>query len=575
MNSAVNAKFCKCNEEGAEYFCHTCHNHYCRKCQQEHATNLDTKHHSNTLYRNISSHVPNKKETCSIHLECTYQKFCESCNIPICGLCKGHRKHKKLELLTAYESKQRQMKEQIFKIRCDTIYQFQIILTELKDDIKHCLKEKEELMSAMIVMSRKIKNEMDKALGHSRYHKDLHSCSSQLERIKKHINKIQYYEQIQERLIKRPVKFLKFIKTLRPPSMEDTPSFALHGLLSMTPDINVKDLIKPLTKIKMIKKDKRCLKNSKLLKVILPVNVISSYVITDVDRCHHISCVTPDRVWVNDGNSLILADTTTGVTLKRLPILRNLSCVGLHSVNSERELIYIENFSTVNKYCNDMTTKTILKMKKRRNSDWLLLCLYCSPSSGDLLIGKKRCDINESKIARYNKQGKLTQTIQNDKNGKALYKFPRCITENNNGDVVVSDIIDESHGAVVVTDRYGRRRFSYTGHPPGSKLLPLGICTDALSNILVCDLKTQFVHVIEENGKFFSTWGPLELDKSGRKLTTIPYSLSYDVNTHLLWVGSGHGNVVSAFRYIHRHPHLTDKIELFEKDDKSRDQQTT
>ena len=557
MNSAVNAKFCKCNEEGAEYFCHTCHNHYCRKCQQEHATNLDTKHHSNNLYRNISSHVPNKKETCSIHLECTYQKFCESCNIPICDLCKGHRKHKKLKLLKAYESKHKQLKEQIFKIRCDTIYQFQIILTELKDDIKHCLKEKKELMSAMIVMSRKIKSYMDKALGHSRYLKDVHSCSSQLERIKKHINKIQYYEQIQETLIRRPVKFLKFIKTLRPPSMEDTPSLALHSMLSMTPDINVKDLIKPLTKIKMIKRDKRCLKNSKLLKVILPVNVIDSYVIKDVDRCHHISHVTLDRVWVNDGNSLILADTTTGVTLKRLPILRYGSCLGLHSVNSERELIYIENSSAVKKYCNDMSTKTVFKMKKRRYSDWLPVCLYCSPSTGDLLIGKMRYDTNKSKVARYNKQGKQTQTIQNDKNGQALYHFPRYITENNNGDVVVSDSIDKSYGAVVVTDRDGMHRFSYTGNQSGSKLSPLGICTDAFSNILVCDWKTQLVHVIEESGKFYSTWGPLVLDKSGRKLTTIPYSLSYDVNTHLLWVGSGHGNVVSAFRYIHRHSHLT------------------
>ena len=193
----------------------------------------------------------------------------------------------------------------------------------------------------------------------------------------------------------------------------------------------------------MTKRDKRCLKNSKLLKVILPVHVTDSCVITDVKgvyRCHHISPVTPDRVWVNDGNSLIFADTTTGVTLKRLPILPNGSYLRLHSVNSDHELIYIENYLTVNKCCNDMTTKTVLNFKKRRNADWLPLCLYCSPSTGDLLIGKKRFDTNESKIARYNKQGKLTQTIQNDKNGQALFKFPRCITVNNNGDVIVSDV---------------------------------------------------------------------------------------------------------------------------------------
>ena len=114
-----------------------------------------------------------------------------------------------------------------------------------------------------------------------------------------------------------------------------------------------------------------------------------------------------------------------------------------------------------------MTTKTVLKVKKRRNSEWLLVCLYCSPSTDDLLIAKKRLDTNESKITRYNKLGTLTQTIKNDKDGQALFKFPKFITENNNGDVAVSDQIDKSYGAVVVTDRDVTHRFSYKEHPNG------------------------------------------------------------------------------------------------------------
>lgn len=70
-----------------------------------------------------------------------------------------------------------------------------------------------------------------------------------------------------------------------------------------------------------------------------------------------------------------------------------------------------------------------------------------------------------------------------DSEGLELYNGPHKITENNNEDVVVSDL----SGAVVVTDSGGRHRFSYTGHPPGSGMLPSGVCTDALSRILVCD----------------------------------------------------------------------------------------
>ena len=62
--------------------------------------------------------------------------------------------------------------------------------------------------------------------------------------------------------------------------------------------------------------------------------------------------------------------------------------------------------------------------------------------------------------------GYLTQTIQNTVTGHALFTIPLFITENTNQDVVVSDT-----GRVVVTDRGGRLRFSYTGPPSGSQSL--------------------------------------------------------------------------------------------------------
>lgn len=58
-------------------------------------------------------------------------------------------------------------------------------------------------------------------------------------------------------------------------------------------------------------------------------------------------------------------------------------------------------------------------------------------------------------------------------------------------------------GAVVVTDSGGRHRFSYTGHPPGSGMLPGGVCTDALSRILECDCGSKSIQLIDKNGHFF------------------------------------------------------------------------
>eukprot|EP00105_Crassostrea_gigas_P007288 XP_011421480.2 PREDICTED: uncharacterized protein LOC105324121 [Crassostrea gigas] len=153
-------------------------------------------------------------------------------------------------------------------------------------------------------------------------------------------------------------------------------------------------------------------------------------------------------------------------------------------------------------------------------------------------------------VTRYNQSGQLTQAIQNNNTGRGLYRLPSYITENNNGDVVVSDY---ESGAVVVTERGGRHRFSYTGHPSGSSLWPCGICTDALSHILVCDYTTNTVQMINKDGQFLSHLLTESKEMPG------PRSLSYDVNTHRFWVGSWWDNMVCVYRYITRQDALTDE----------------
>eukprot|EP00105_Crassostrea_gigas_P004739 XP_011418057.1 PREDICTED: protein lin-41 [Crassostrea gigas] len=158
-------------------------------------------------------------------------------------------------------------------------------------------------------------------------------------------------------------------------------------------------------------------------------------------------------------------------------------------------------------------------------------------------------DTYTGKVTRYNQSGQLTQTIQNDNTGLGLYREPDYITENNNRDVVVSD----NGSAVVVTERGGRHRFSYTGHPSGSGLQPRGICTDALSHILVCDYRTNTVQMLDRDGQFLS-----HLLTKSQEMGE-PQSLSYDVNTHRLWVGSQDNNKVFVYSYIDTQDALTDE----------------
>ena len=56
--------------------------------------------------------------------------------------------------------------------------------------------------------------------------------------------------------------------------------------------------------------------------------------------------------------------------------------------------------------------------------------------------------------------------------------------------------------AVVVVNKSGQHRFSYTGQ--GSRFYPYGICTDVLGHILLCDYVSDSIHLLDQDGGFLS-----------------------------------------------------------------------
>lgn len=279
-----------------------------------------------------------------------------------------------------------------------------------------------------------------------------------------------------------------------------------------------------------------------LLKLMSPAKLLHSITLTDIHGCVHISHVTSDQVWVNDLDNLILKNKT-GDTLHFLKNSKMFFNYAVHTVNSEGELLYKrvneENMHTVTKLSNDMKKNTDFIVIK--DSTWKILCLHWSSYSGNLLAGMANSKGTSCKIARYNQDGHLTQTIDHDNNGLEMYRNICYITENTNWDVAASEFDHSS--AVVVTNREGRYRFSYTGNPPGSGIRPRGICTDALSHILVCDDKTERVHILDGDGQFLSYISTKSQD------ILKPHSLSYDYNTHRLWVGSTR-NKIYVIQYM-------------------------
>ncbi|XP_065937083.1 uncharacterized protein [Magallana gigas] len=537
----------KCPGDTA-YYCVSCPCDLCPQCKENHVKDLQTIDHDVVSHRDKINYIPTQ-EICVRHPSHVYTKYCEPCQVPVCFHCRKHRTHRQLDVGTSYKTKRQQHRGTIHTIRSEALFYRPVLLTGIKADVKTCHTEFSPLQSEMLTKAQKLKELIDYVvydlLNNVLCYFDFkHRCKKQKIEMIRHIVRLRRYEHryVQPAFTFSALQFLSFTKTALPQI-----HLTLHtSQLSMTESLNKEDVMESLSAIQITERGNRRVGNQCLLKLTSGAELHQSLTVTGVDCCDHISCVTSDRVWVSDDDNLMLTDTT-GVPLHRVE--DSWSGFGLHTVNSESELIYIDWNYNINKLSKDMKTTTTFI--ETTDSTWRPRCVYWSPSTGDLLVAMCDYDTETGKVTRYNQSGQLTQTIQYN-TGRGLYSIPLYITENNNGDVVVSDYIDYESGTVVVTERGGRHRFSYTGHPSGSRLRPYGICTDALSHILVCDDRTDTVQMINKDGQFLS-----HLLTESQEMGS-PWSLSYDVNTHRLWVGS-YNNKVCVYRYITRQDALTDE----------------
>lgn len=376
-----------------------------------------------------------------------------------------------------------------------------------------------------------------------------HRCLKQKTELIRHLANLQRYIQIYEQSAYSSKQFLLFIKTTRLPMMQHTRHACQHFMID---SLNKKDVMESLTGIQITQRRTRREGNKCLLKLMKTPEVHQHLTVTGGHVLpydfHHLSPVTPDKVWVSDTRNNLIFKNTAGDTLHHITDL----CKGdgVHTVNSKSELIYIDRKHSIQKLSNDM--KTLTTFIKATLPKWKPLCVYWSPFTEDLLVGMDGVHYfstpNTGIVIRYN----VTQSMQQNNSGQNMYRKPQFITYSNTGDILVSDFCN-GFGSVVVTERGGSHRFSYTGHK--SVIQPLRICTDTLSHILVCERATRSVHMLDKDGQFLSH---ILIRPPG---IFSPKSLSYDVNTNSLWVISK--NKIVVYSYIDLRDALTGKSECF------------
>ncbi|XP_078312228.1 uncharacterized protein LOC111133281 [Crassostrea virginica] len=564
ISTQVSVKHCSLCQGDTEYYCYGCRQDLCIQCKELHVIDISTKNHEVTRYIERMKYPPkdeseesgdpdsrdSSKQVKSARSGNSEQVMCVRSRDPVplpVWLSPSERS----------EMVRRRYSETIYSIRGEAIYNRLVMLKGVRHDLKTGHKAVTIRGLSMAGMIGQVpKDKIDEVLAG-----DLDDrCIIQKTRMTRHMTRllryVHRYEQLSDIMVKKPIKFLRIMtRKVNYPKIQEK----LHTqkdqekLLTQRGKKEMVNMVVNLMKgMRLVETGKRQAPGTELLLTLMSSPVLQkSLSVTGVSKCEHISFVTPDRVWVSNGNNIVLTDTATGKQLHSVKdsLYSHYAHYGIHTVNCVSELIYIDEDININKLSSDM--KTTATLIKHTDTTWYPQCVYYSPSSGDLLVGMWRHDTDTGKVMRYDNTGKHKQTIpHNDNTPHDLYEKPLYITENKNGDVLVSDWFR----GVVVTSGEGVHRFSYTGPPSGSRLDPRGICTDVMSHILVSDWNTHTVQMLDRDGQFLSYL--LTTQSPGIHYT--PYSLSYDVTYHVLWVGS-FNKTLSVYRYINRHLALSGK----------------
>jgi hypothetical protein len=259
---------------------------------------------------------------------------------------------------------------------------------------------------------------------------------------------------------------------------------------------------------------------------------------TNVKQLHRVVCVGSDRAWISGIDRVIhsvdihgTVQATVTSTCKNYP--------DDITVNRQGELIYSDGSNRTIDVVRHGKTENLITAPQGWHP-WGLCCTR----SGDILVSMVTT-ANEShqKIVRYQGQN-VTQEIDKDDRGNPIYqggKYTMYVTENNNGDVVVSD---PNANTVVVVESAGKVRFRYNDKPPGGKkpFCSRQIVTDSMGHIIVADSDNSCLHILGQNGQFIKC-----VDNCG--LNDRPCGLSVD-NEGRLWVGQSVSGKVKVIQYI-------------------------
>ena len=544
---------CDLCDKPTQQFCNNCQVSLCDSCVKKHRDEFKSLMHEIVpfLERKIQLIFPECREQSGQRCEVS----CKTCNTPVCVKCIGldsHKGHDIEELTETRENKIRKIKSETWEIRANIIPKFRIedqkieyTISKTKSKIDDLGKERKQLRR---LWHQEVDNIFDKidSLSQSlaeenlndlqKYHNKIRNLISEMNKTVKQNEKLFNSKNILEgnEYQSKLNKYQNF------PGNMDLKFPFLGSNIDKGKELSI-EIGGYTATLKQMSQSSLSVGASRLTtgigELMEKVRVIATIPNTFIPLWD-VACVGEAEVWIHGTQKFIFRIDIHG-TVRETVYTSCLDWPNGISVTRERELMYSnDNSGTVN-IVRDRKSETLITPP----SGWTPAELCCI-RSGDILVhvyGKSGPQ-RKNKIIRY--QGKnIKQEINNDGQGNPIFKdgyFLLFISENNNGDVCVSDA---NALTVVVVDKMGKVRFRYDGTQARREksFAPRGIVTDALSQIIMTDINNDCLHILDQNGQFLRCVDDCRLES--------PHGLSVDSEGRL-WVGSGNSGNINVITYL-------------------------
>nr|XP_022340407.1 E3 ubiquitin-protein ligase TRIM71-like isoform X2 [Crassostrea virginica] len=554
-----------CQQNG-QFYCNACHQPLCEQCRNEHKKSPNTKNHDIVLYRHRKHQLP--MEICQDHPKRNVEIFCRECKTPICSKCctmKEHKGHEFDDLEDIYAEKYALWQGEFSKIQKYFLPTSQDMKTDIKEDATQIKKIMESIRTSIKAEAESLKNLVDEVTSENIEH--THAMEkSLLEMLKsqetiyddyiayiwKMSDKFQEYLSITNQKLlfqSKTIKIQPIPETTKPiPPVFSAGQFNRDDITKLLSRVNIpntkpeKRKIQPMEAVTthMISTKKKLEQSKEKSNMKLTQSLSSSvtkvreYSVPGVREAYHVSVVKSGKLWVSDWRGNLVQTDLQGNPLEKI---KTSDGFGYHTATQDGDLIYTGQYKRmIYRITPDKKITEFIK-----TGGLMPLSVHSSRINGDILVGMYKD--KEAKVTRYSQAGKEIQNILRDNKGQELYSDPHYITENINGDICTSD---HNKHAVVVVNKSGQHRFSYTGQ--GSEFNPFGfhpwgICTDVLGHILVCDHISKSVHLLCQDG------GLLSFILSEQQGINHPRGLCVDDENNL-YVGQYDTNTVTVYKYL-------------------------